>query len=289
MPIIEPCIRPPAEAESILLQVTCGCSCNTCSFCGAYLDKPFRVKPRKEIFDDIDEYAREMPEVKKLFMMDGDALALSNEKLIPVLDRIALRLPNVRRVSSYANGRDIARRSDAELRELAANKLTLMYMGLESGSQTILDACDKKSTVVEMIEAVQKAARAGIATSLMVLLGLGGQRRSQEHIEASATAINAMQPRYCNFLSVMLIPGTKLYQEAQEGTFEPLDARGFLIETREILRRLDLTQTLFFANHASNYLPLEGRLPQAKGKLLGSIDAALNGTLSLKPEYFRGL
>ena len=289
MPIIEPCIRPPSEAESLLLQVTTGCSCNTCTFCGAYRNKPFRVKDLEEIYTDIDEYAFYCSEARKLFLMDGDALVLNNNKILPILERIHEKLPKVSKISSYVNGFSITDRSKEELQTLYEHKVKLIYMGLESGSQEILDTCKKKSTVNEMIEAVNKAGEAGIKTSLMVLLGLGGEEKSHLHIEESAKAINAMQPKYLSFLSVMLIPGTELHRQSRNGMFKPLDARGFLIETYEILKRLELNQTLFFSNHASNYLPLTGRLPNGKKQLLQTLSSAIKGDLTLKPEIFRGL
>jgi radical SAM superfamily enzyme YgiQ (UPF0313 family) len=289
MPIIEPCIRPPAEAESILLQVTCGCSSNNCTFCGAYQNKQFRIKPLTEICADIDTYARHYPDVRKLFLMDGDALVLSNAKLVPILQRVQMRLPQVKRISGYANGFNITDRSPGELAELHAHNLKLVYIGLESGCQAILDRCNKKATVRQMVDGVTMAATAGISTSLMVLLGLGGKRDSIRHCEDSAAAINAMQPRYLNFLSLMIIPGTPLHAQMEQGAFEPLDSHGLLIETFEIVRRLELNQTLFFANHASNYLPLTARLPQGKEELLHTLDAAIHGKLQLKPEFLRGL
>jgi radical SAM superfamily enzyme YgiQ (UPF0313 family) len=221
--------------------------------------------------------------------MDGDALVVNNAKLVPVLKYIGERLPRVNRISSYANGFNITDRSETELRELYSLNLKLIYIGLESGNQEILDLCEKKSSVRQMVDAVIKAADAQIHTSLMVLLGLGGRKRSHRHIEDSAAAINLMQPRFLSFLSLMLVAGTKLHDQAMRGEFEPLDAHGFLEETFEILKRLALKQTLFSANHASNYLPIQGRLPQAKDELLRLLEAAISGRVVLKPEVFRGL
>jgi radical SAM superfamily enzyme YgiQ (UPF0313 family) len=289
MPIVEPCIRPPSEAESLLLQVTCGCSCNSCSFCGAYANKPFRIKPMAEIIADINEYSAYYPHVKKVFLMDGDALVLGNNKLLPILLRIREKLPQVNRVSSYANGFQITGRSQHELKDLYDHGLKLIYMGLESGSQEILNACSKKATVEQMVDAVTLADAAGIKTSLMILLGLGGKKNSRKHIEASAAAINKMQPQYLSFLSLMIIPGTLLHAQIQQGLFAPLDAHDFLKETYEMLKLLDLKRTQFYANHASNYVPLSGRLPQGKEEMLALLEAAIEGKVRMKPEEFRGL
>ena len=200
MPIIEPAIRPPAEAGSFLLQVTTGCSANSCTFCGAYAGKPFRAKPPEEIFSDIEEERARDPNVRRVFLMDGDALALSNARLVPILGRLAAAFPMLARVSSYANGDQVARRGDDKLRELRDRKLTLIYMGLESGSQAILDRRGKRATVGEMVDAVRRAAGAGIRSSVIVLLGLGGREQSAEHVRETMRALNRMQPRYLSSL-----------------------------------------------------------------------------------------
>ena len=289
MPTIEPCIRPPSEAESILLQITCGCSCNTCTFCGAYKTKQFLIKPIKEIFGDIDCFARQPNPSHQLFLMDGDALVLNNHKLLPVLQRIRQRLPSVNRIASYANATNITDRSAHELQQLFDHNLKLIYLGLESGSQEILDRCRKKPTARHMIDAVRKAHDAGIHSSVMVLLGLGGTKHSQQHIVETAAALNEMQPRYLSFLSLMIVPQTVLADQQQRGEFKPLSAQELLIETYEILTRLTLRRTQFYANHASNYLPLAGRLPQAKEELLHLLEAAIKGKIDLTPEFLRGL
>jgi len=289
MPIIEPVIRPPSEAESFLLQVTLGCSADTCNFCGAYKNKPFRPKDQREIFSDIAHYARRYPNTRRIFLMDGDALVLSNRKLVPILRELKKAFGRLTRISAYANGSNIARKSDQELAELRAHKLTLIYLGLESGSQDVLDRCQKSSTVEQMITGVQRAAKAGIKSSVIVLLGLGSREQSQEHIKETIKALNRMQPRYLSFLSLMIIPGTPLAEQVQNGAFVMLNSKELLTEAYEILHGLDLKKTIFRSDHASNYLPLEGALPKDKQKILETLQAALNGTVRLRPEIFRGL
>ena len=217
MAIIEPVIRPPAEADSFLLQVTLGCSADHCSFCGAYKGKPFRVKDAAEVFSDIDRYARRYPGTRRVFLMDGDALVLAHSKLVPALKKLGQVFPSLSRVSAYANGSNITRKSDAELAELYAHKLSLFYTGLESGSQRILDRCGKTSSVEEMIQGVRRAEAAGIKSSAIVLLGLGGKKDSAEHVKETVEALNRMQPRYLSFLSLMVIPGTPLAEELRRG------------------------------------------------------------------------
>ncbi len=289
MPIIEPVIRPPSEASSFLLQVTTGCSSNYCTFCGAYQGKEFRVKDKQEIYDDIRQWAAVFPNTRKVFLIDGDALAVPNKNLILILKSLQRNIPSIRRISSYANGYNIAVRSDEELKELFDNKLKLLYIGLESGNQDILNECKKKSTVDEMITAVNRVQKAGIKASVIVLLGLGGRRHFKAHVHDTIKAINKMQPHYLSFLCLMLIPGTPLYADASSGKFQELEPEEFLVQSYEIIKGLELEKTIFRSNHASNYLSLEGILPRDKNNLLEMLEKAMSGKISLRPEIFRGL
>ena len=289
MPIIEPVIRPPSEADSFLLQVTLGCSADRCRFCGAYKTKSFCIKDPKEIFADIDDHARRHPDTRRVFLMDGDALVLSHEKLVPILKKLAERFPKLSRVSAYANGRNIAQKSDAELADLRAYQLSLMYMGLETGSQEILDRMEKSSSVEEMVDAVRRADNAQIKSSVIVLLGLGGREHSKAHVEATIAALNRMQPRYLSFLTLMIVPGTPLAQDVRARRFTPLDPYELTSEAYAIIQGLDLPRTVFRSNHASNYLALEGTLPKDKERLLQELKCALDGTIALRPELLRGL
>lgn len=289
MPVVEPVIRPPSEADSFLLQVTLGCSADTCTFCGAYKNKPFRVKDPREVFADIDRHARRYPDMRRVFLMDGDALALPNNKIIPILEKLERSFPKLSRVSSYANGTNILRKSEEDLAELYSHKLTLIYMGLESGSQDILDRCKKISRVDEMVTAVNRAASANIKSSVIVLIGLGGKRYSREHVQGTIAALNRMQPRYLSFLSLMLIPGTPLAGEARKGEFQELGTLELLKESYAIIEGLELRKTIFRSDHASNHLPLEGVFPKDKTALLGALRSAIDGKVPLKPEIFRGL
>lgn len=289
MPIIEPVIRPPAEAESFLLQVTTGCSANHCTFCGAYADKPFKVKDFEEIQADILKESKKSPETRRVFLMDGDALVVNNAKLFPVLNSLGQAFPHLSRISSYANGYNITQRTDDELKQLYDHKLRLIYIGLESGHQTILDRCRKRASAEEMIRAVTKADQAGIKSSVIVLLGLGGRKYSKEHVQDTIHALNKMQPRYLSFLSLMVIPNTPLDEEVSRGGFEELDPKELLQEAHDMIQGLELEKTVFRCNHASNYLPLEGRFPKDKDQLLHAIESALKGKARLRPEFLRGL
>jgi len=289
MAIVEPVIRPPAEADSFLLQVTLGCSADRCNFCGAYKGKPFRVKDPGEIFLDIEHYARRYPGTRRVFLMDGDALVLGNSQLVPVLEKLGQVFPHLSRVSAYANGTNITRKNDAELAELYARKLSLIYMGLESGSQPVLDWCGKTSSVESMIEAVQRADQAGIRSSVIVLLGLGGKKYSADHVQGTIEALNRMQPRYLSFLTLMVIPGTPLAEEVRRGDFKQLAPEDLLKEAYEMIRGLELKRTVFRSDHASNYLALEGKFPKDKPALLKVLRAAIDGKIKLRSDLARGL
>ena len=289
MAIVEPVIRPPSEAESFLLQVTCGCSGSNCTFCPAYINKSFQIKNLEEIFSDIDSGGKSFPDTRRVFLIDGDALVVKNEMVLPILDKLHEVFPRLSRISSYANGYNITTRTLEELKELAGRKLTLIYMGLESGSQEVLTHCKKSSSVKEMVEAVRLAKEAGIKSSVIVLLGLGGKEQSDEHVRGTIKALNGMQPRYLSFLSVMLVPGTPLYKEARGSEFTELTSQELLKEAHDILEGLELEGAVFRTNHASNYLSLEGRLPHDKDKLLDMLSEAGLGKLNLRREWMRGL
>lgn len=289
MAIVEPIIRPPSEAESFLLQVTVGCSASHCTFCGAYLNKPFAIKDFEEIASDIEKGQSLYPKTRRVFILDGDALVMNNTKLLPVLEKLNEAFPMLSRVSSYANGYNIVKRTDKELQELYDHQLRLIYIGLESGNQDILNHCRKRSNAKEMIEVVQRARRAGIKSSVIVLLGLGGKKYSDEHVKDTITALNCMQPLYLSFLSLMVIPGTPLYEEVCNGDFKELNSIELLKEAYGIILGLQLEKTIFRCNHASNYLPLAGRFPQDKKRLLDALQLALRGELKLRPEFLRGL
>ena len=289
MPIVEPVIRPPAEADSFLLQVTLGCSADSCSFCGAYKSKTFSVKDRKEIMADINWYASRYKDTRRIFLMDGDALVLANSKLVPILEALNEAFPRLTRISSYANGYNITRKNDHELSELYKHKLSLIYMGLESGSQGVLDRCGKSSSVEEMVEAVNRATKANIKSSVIVLLGLGGKKYSAEHVKGTVAALNRMQPRYLSFLSLMVIPGTPLAEEVRIREFEELSPTELLKESYNIIKGLELTKTVFRSDHASNYLALEGTFPKDKIALSNTLESAIGGEIRLKPESLRGL
>lgn len=283
------CIRPPSEADSILLQVTLGCSHNKCTFCGSYKDKQFRIKDPRIISEDIDFAARTMHRQRRVFLMDGDALIIPQRKLVPLLEEINAKLPWVTRIGAYANAKSIRKKTDQELARLRELKLSILYLGAESGDDRTLAGIQKGTTAKELIQAGHKVRRAGIKLSVTVLLGIAGTQRSLEHARATGELLTAMNPDYVGALTVMLIPGTPLHADWEQGRFHLPDERGVLMELREMLAHTDLDRGLFMANHASNYLPIRVRFPDQKEETLGLIDRALEGGVQLKPEWMRAL
>lgn len=282
-------IRPPSEARSYLLQITYGCSWNKCTFCPAYLDKPFKTRPMDQIKQDILMAREAYPGVKRVFLCDGDGLVLSTDRLLPILDMLNVTFPDLNRIGIYFNARNILSKSENEIQSLVQRKLTIGYIGLESGSERVLEKAHKGVTPQEIIEAVLKAQENGMKISVIGLLGLGGIEHSEEHAHKTAAAVSAMKPRFFSLLTLMLVKGTLLYKDFEAKKFILPDEKGLLKEMKAIIENIETKRTIFRTNHASNYLPLEGILSRDKRKLVEVIDLALKGKILLKPESYRGL
>jgi radical SAM superfamily enzyme YgiQ (UPF0313 family) len=283
------CIRPPSEAYSILLQVTLGCSHNKCTFCGTYKDKRFTIKDDETILSDILFASKTMRRQDRVFLMDGDALIIPQKRLMWILDRIREHLPWVKRVGAYANAKGIRMKTPEELIALRENGLGILYLGVETGDDRLLEEIRKGASAETLIAMGRKVKEAGIKLSVTVLLGIGGTERSLEHAKATGELLSAMDPDYVGALSVMLVPGTPLYEDYSRGGFRLPDQEGLLRELREMLAHTDLSRGLFFSNHASNYLPIKARLPRGKQEALDLIDSALRGEVGLRPEWMRAL
>ncbi|MBW1723474.1 MAG: B12-binding domain-containing radical SAM protein, partial [Deltaproteobacteria bacterium] len=283
------CIRPPSEAYSILLQVTVGCSHNKCIFCGTYKDKRFRIKDNETILKDILFASKYMRRQDRVFLMDGDALIIPQKRLLWILDRINEHLPWVRRVGAYANVKGIKMKTPEELKELKARGLGILYLGVETGDDELRKRIRKGSSAQTCIEMGRKVKEAGMKLSVTVLLGIGGREGSLKHARATGELLSAMDPDYVGALTVMLYPGTQLYDEFRRGEFILPDERELLLELREMIAHTNLTRGLFFSNHASNYLPVKAMLPGGKQEALDLIDRALRGEIGLRPEWMRAL
>ena len=282
-------IRPPSEADSIILQVTVGCSHNRCTFCGAYREVSFRIKSEEEIRADLAFAARHCRRQKRVFLADGDVLSLSERRLSSLFGLVREELPWIRRISLYGNAKNIRHKSDSTLKALKELGLDRIYMGLESGSDQLLQRIRKGVGSREMIEAALKIKRAGIFLSVSVLLGLGGQQFSRQHAIASGEVLSRMSPDQIAVLTLMLLPNTPLWAEQQKGTFVLPSPSELLMEFRLLLDHIHVDRGQLHANHASNYLPIVARLPRDKVRLLQVIDDAVTGKIRLKAENLRAL
>ena len=262
--------RPPAEADGLIFQVALGCPHNTCRFCGMYKGVPYRVRPQAEVLAEIEEAARRYPGERRVFLADGDVLALSFERLRLLLEALNRSFPQLARVNLYANGSSLLAKSDAELTALRDLKLNTLDVGLESGDEELLRRVDKGETAEGMCEAVRRAQAIGLKGSVMVLLGLGGRAGSARHADATAALLNRMQPRLLSALRVIEVPGAEMY-----AGYEAVSEREAAGELIRLLRGLHLEKTVFRANHTSNPVPLEGRLPRDRDALLREIDRLL--------------
>jgi radical SAM superfamily enzyme YgiQ (UPF0313 family) len=283
--------RPPSEADALILQATIGCSWNHCTYCDMYRDKPtFSVKPVGESLEDLEGAAREVgPQVEKVFVADGDALVMELSHWEPILEACCRLFPNLRRVSCYATATNVLAKSDAELRALREAGLSLLYMGPESGDDETLKRIAKGSTFAEHALAARRVRAAGMELSAIFLLGAGGVERSAEHAAGSAELVTAMDPNYLSALTLTIVPSTPLAKLAGRGKFELPAVDHLLGELRTLVAAARPTDALFRTNHASNYLPLGGRLPRDRDKIVSIIDRALAGDIALRPERSRGL
>ncbi len=283
------CIRPPSEAFSILLQVTVGCSHNKCTFCGTYKSKRFRIKEWDIVYQDILFASRYMKNQNRLFLMDGDALIIPQRKIVPLFDTINKHLPWLERIGTYANAKSLRKKTLNDLKLLREKKLGIIYLGVESGDDYVLKNINKGSHFSEYVELAKKVKEAGIKLSVTVLLGIGGKDRSLEHAKRTGELLTKMDPDYVGALTLMLIPGTPLYEDFENGKFQLPDKYGMLVELREMLKATELSSGLFTSNHASNYLPLKVKFPEQKKQAIEMIDKALRGDIGLKPEWMRAL
>jgi radical SAM superfamily enzyme YgiQ (UPF0313 family) len=285
-------IRPPSEAESLILQITVGCSHNACTFCPAYKKKRFRIKTLDEIYRDIDAAAHKNGDaVRRVFLCDGDPLIIPQDTLLPVVQRINERFEKLLRIGIYANAGSILKKTDAELKELQEQKLGIVYMGLESGDEVTLERVKKGATVEQMVAAAQKVHDAGIKLSVTVILGLGGGGRSEIHARETMRVLNRMKPQHIGALTLMIVEGSPLHIEVASGAFSLPEPFALISELRMMLEESKLEKCVFYSNHASNYLPLRVRLPQGREKALQDIDAVLKkkDLRMFTPEFYRAL
>ena len=282
--------RPPSEAYSFLLQVTYGCAHNSCTFCGMFKDKKFRVKSEEDVMQDIADARAYYSRVGRIFLCDGDALCLATDKLLKILNTLTATFPECERIGIYGYPGDILRKSEDELRSLKEAGLSIVYIGAESGSDMILKQIHKDVTRAEIIEAVQKAERCGLTTSVTFINGLGGREHWREHSVETGTMIGEMGASYVALLTLMLEPGAPLVDDVRSGKFEVLTGEEVVAETLLMLQHMDVpaeTPCVFRSNHASNYVSLRGDLPKDKDRMMDQLKNALAHTELLKDEAFR--
>jgi radical SAM superfamily enzyme YgiQ (UPF0313 family) len=285
----EPVYRPPSEADSYLLHVTYGCSHNECTYCAMYRTKRFEVRREQEVLEDVRAAGEAFPDTRRVFLLDGDALTVSTKRLLPVLAALREAFPRLQRVGAYANAISVNAKSDQELRELREAGFGIGYLGLETGDEEVNRRIVKGATIEEQVRAVRRAQAAGIKMSVMVILGMGGRALSAQHAAATGRVLSEMDPRYVSCLCVTPVPGTPLFEQVKSGEFQPITPEETLDELRGLLENLEVSGAVFRSNHASNYLPLGGRLPADRDRLIAAVDAARAGEVALRPEWLRGL
>lgn len=283
--------RPPGEADSLIIRIADGCPWNGCKFCGMYKGVKYSFQGLENAEHEISKAWKSWPDARRIFLADGDVMHLNFQTLEKILLFINHTFKRVGRVGVYAGGTSILNKTDEQLRRLKELKLNTLYMGLESGDEPTLREMNKQESAANMIEAGRRAQAAGLRMSVMVLIGLAGKERSLEHAKATAEVLNQMQPRLLSALRLIPIPGTPLHNESSVGrvpspgatpaggsgptTFQMLTEHASTLELREMISHLELDSTVFRADHSSNIIPLEGRFPKDKGRLLEQLDALL--------------
>jgi radical SAM superfamily enzyme YgiQ (UPF0313 family) len=281
--------RPPSEADAFILQATIGCSWNHCTYCDMYRDKTFRIRDLAEVLEDVEEAGRQAGSVvEKVFVADGDALVLPMDHWMPILERVFACFPRLRRVSSYAMARNVNEKGDDDLKRLRAAGLTMLYIGPESGDDVTLKRIAKGDDSEAHVAAARRAHDAGMALSVIALLGIGGDR-AEEHARATAELVTRMDPEFFSALTVTIVPGTPLYQLRARGTFAVPPVPALLAELRTMVDLARPTDAIFRTNHASNHLPLGGRIPHDRERIVAAIDAAIAGRVMLRSERSRRL
>ncbi|WP_417514749.1 radical SAM protein [Marinobacter sp.] len=290
---VEPVFRPPSEAKSLILPVTNGCSWNKCTFCEMYTQpqKKFRARKPEDVRQDIENAAKSLRGVKRVFLADGDAMVLPTRRLLEILSELKAAFPELQRVSSYCLPRNLARKTVEELTQLREAGLKILYVGMESGDDEVLERINKGETWESTRSALVKIREAGLTSSVMVLNGLGGETLSRQHAINTALLCNETQPDYLSTLVVSFPQGEERFREGFGPDFVPLSQQGLFEEIRTFLEHLELERTVFRSDHASNYLVLKGNLGRDKQKLLDQVNLAITnpGAVPLRTEWQRGL
>lgn len=287
----EPLFRPPSEANSLILQVTFGCTWNKCSFCEMYTSKTFRAKEEEEVLREINAVAQLQPDIRKVFLADGNPMALSTKRLLKILLAIKNAFPKVRSVSTYSLPSNLISKSAEELKELKEAGLRLVYVGIESGDDEVLKMINKGETFASTAKGLLKAKEAGIKLSVIILNGVAGKNYSKQHAINSARLLNLIQPEFASVLVLSFPFGIERYKQKFNGEYAPMTIVELLHEMKEFISHSELDSTIFRSNHASNYLVLSGILGRDKSKFLEHINFAISNPkiAGLRAEWQRGL
>ena len=282
--------RPTSEAYSLLVQVTIGCTHNKCTFCKMFKDKKFRVRNIEEVFEDLAWARKRYSRVERMFLCDGDALALSNKRLMPILKYISDNFPECERVTIYGRATDILKKTDEEMRELYEAGLTMVYIGAESGSDKVLKDICKGETRQQLIDGVKKIEACGMQASVTFISGLAGKDGWEDHAVQTGTMISEMQPSYVGLLTLIVEPTVPMYEDIESGKLKLLSPDEVMAETLLMLENTNVTKKCVFrSNHASNYVSLRGDLPEDKEKMMNTLRKAMKNHDMLRDERFRAL
>ncbi len=284
-------IRPPSEADSLIFQVTLGCTDNSCIFCPAYKDKSFKVKDLNIITSEMTAMSKRDPDVRKIFLADGDAIAIPQDVLKRISETALKQFPKLTKISVYGSIKSLQNKSVNDLKELKDRKLGVVYLGFETGDKQVYDFIRKFGSPEGNVETCLKVKEAGLKTNVTVILGLGGKKYSRQHAINTAKILNLAQPHQIAALTLMIAPNTPLYSMLKRGEFEQLEDFDFLKELHLLIKNLEDFKCLFFSNHASNYYPINARFPRDKETILNEMDKVIQSgsKKALKPEFLRGL
>lgn len=287
----EPLYRPPSEAHNLILQITIGCRFNQCSFCAMYKDKQYRLKSLDEIKHDIRLAQQYDADANRIFLADGDAFNLKTEQLIEILMLLQEAFPKLTRVSCYATPANIASKTVTELNQLKKLKLSLLYVGIETGDNQLLKKITKGANQSSIVKSLKLADSANLKVSATIILGLGGQTYWQQHIQETVELLNQAPVTYLSTLQLFLDKASEneFYEKFKE-PFTHQNDESILIELTELITHLNPPKKLIFrSNHASNALALAGNLPKDRDRLLSEIKSVTNNAKKLTPDYLRSL
>ena len=271
--------RPPSEAKSFIFQITLGCSYNRCTFCGMYKMKRFRIRPLEEVIEEIRWASKEYPFVRRVFLADGDPLCVPADYMVRVLEELYRGFPKLERVGTYATPQNLLEKGPEELKDIREAGLKILYVGVESGSDRVLEFVKKGVNQGQIVEALVKAKEAGFTVSTTFILGLGGRDWWEEHALESAKVVNEAVPHYTAALTLMLIPKTVLHWQAQRGIFKVPTQRQIMKEMLLFVENIEV-ETVFRSNHVSNLIPIKANLPEDKLRLSNE----LAGYILMTPE-----